>query len=185
LSATAIVLPPARAAFHLWNIDEIYSNTSGTLQFVELTTTFGGQQSFNGQTITANNVGATQSHMFTMPSSLGSDTTNHHQLLATAAVASHGGPTPDFVLPDGFLFAAGGSIAFFGANGGSYTALPVDGTNSYAWPSGDSNANSTQNFAGQIGFVQVPEPSSLMLAAGAVGGLFYLLCRRRSLSGRS
>src|SRR5204863_6423862 len=37
----AMIASPAQAAFHLWNIREIYTDTSGSLQFVELFCAFG------------------------------------------------------------------------------------------------------------------------------------------------
>src|SRR5438093_196696 len=53
-AALAIVIPsaPARAAFHLWNIREIYTDSSGTYQFIEFFTSSGSQQFVGGQYIT-------------------------------------------------------------------------------------------------------------------------------------
>ena len=118
---------PARAAFHLWSIQEVYSDTSGSLQFIELVDTFGGQNFVNGQAITADNSGNTQSHTFTIPGgTLGGSTFGHTLLFGTAGIHAAGGPTPDYIIPNNFLFTAGGSISFFGLNGGSYGALPTD-----------------------------------------------------------
>ena len=38
----------AHAAFHLWKIDEIYSNADGSVQFIELKALSGGQQFLAG-----------------------------------------------------------------------------------------------------------------------------------------
>ena len=43
---------PALASFHLWVLNEIYSNADGTIQFMELTTGTGGQQFLTGHAIT-------------------------------------------------------------------------------------------------------------------------------------
>src|SRR5450432_1395701 len=44
-AAAAMITTPAHAAFHLWNIREVYSDASGSLQFIELFTSAGAQQS--------------------------------------------------------------------------------------------------------------------------------------------
>jgi hypothetical protein len=95
-------------------------------------------------------------------------------LLGTAGLQAAGGPVPDYIIPNNFLFAAGGSISFFNASG-PYTALPTDGVNSRTWGNGNA-LNSPQNYAGQIGFVNIPEPAFVSLLAG---GMLLALFRRR------
>ena len=172
--AAAIATTPVQAAFHLWNIREIYTDNSGSLQFIELFCPASGQTFTMNQQIRVSN--GTTTHTFTVPSNLGSDSLNHAWLFGTAGVHAAGAPTPDFIISDNFLFSGGGTISFFGANGGAYTALPTDGILSRTW--GDGNApNTPQNFAGQVGVV-VPEPSTwVMLATGGIG--LGLALRRR------
>ena len=74
----------AQAAFHLWRIDEIYSNASGTIQYIEMTALTGGQQFLNGITLTSTS-GTTNT--FTFPSNLPGDTTGKKMLLATSGFA--------------------------------------------------------------------------------------------------
>ena len=168
---------PAQAAFHLWNIREIYTDASGSAQFIEFFCNSGGQQFVGGMQITVTPTGGGASHTFTIPGNLPGDTANRAFLIATTAADVAGAPTPDFVLPANFLFAGGGSISFFGQNSGSYTALPTDGVLSRTW--GDGNAmNSPQNFAGQVGVVTVPEPAAWALAALGGFGLLVVLRRR-------
>jgi hypothetical protein len=147
---------PARAAFHLWALQEIYTNSSGTLQFIEMVDQFGGQEFFGGQQIVVSNAGNTQQHTFTIPNSFDQDSFDHTLLFATSGVQVAGGPKPDFVLPNGFLFAAGGTINFFGMNSGSYSALPTDGNLSRVWGGDSNDVNSPENFDGQSGHVVVP-----------------------------
>jgi serralysin len=176
----------AQAAFHIWNIAQVYSNSSGTLQFIEMFTTAGGQQFVNGQSITVNNTANTLHNMFNIPSSpnySSIDSANHFLLFGTAGLQAAGGPAPDFIIPNGFLFTAGGSINFFGTsgttNGLSYPALPTDGIHALTYNNGPQVVNSPRNYSGQTGQV-VPEPAAITLAA--VGGICAscFLRRRRS-----
>lgn len=166
----------APAAFHLWNIRELYSNASGTVQYIEFFSSFGSQQFVGGQQITISNVGGSLSNSFTINVNLPSDTTGRSFLLGTAGLAAAGGPTPDYVIPNNFLFTAGGSISFFGSNSGSYNALPSNPTQSYNFPAGTFATATPQNFAGNIG--SVPEPATWgLLALGGLGA--SILFRRR------
>ena len=105
--------PKAHAAFHLWNISELYTNSSGTLQFIELSTTASGQNFVGGQQIHISFGGQTQTP-FTVPSNLSTstDTSNKEFLIGTAGIQAAGAPAPDFVMPNGFLFLGGGTISF-------------------------------------------------------------------------
>src|SRR5436190_21271884 len=60
--------PSARAAFHLWNVREIYTDSSGTYQFIELFCPSSGQTFVNGQQISVSSGGTT--HTFTLNSGL-------------------------------------------------------------------------------------------------------------------
>jgi hypothetical protein len=173
-----------KAAFHLWQIDQIYTNSTGTLQFIELHAPTSGQNFVPGQQIQVTN--GTQTNTFTIPSGssdLPGDTNGHELLFATAGVQAAGGPVPDYVIPNNFLLAAGGTINFFGQNSGSYSALPTDGTLSRVW-NGGNEVNSPTNYAGQSGIVvaAVPEPATLLLTSLAFGvvGMCWMLSRRRS-----
>ena len=177
--AATMVGSPAQAAFHLWQIRELYTDAGGTRQFIEFFCVSGGQQFVGNQQITVTPAGGGTPHVFTIPSNLPGDTLNHAFLIATSGADAAGAPTPDFVIPNSFLFAGGGTINFFGANSGSYTALPTDGVLSRTW--GDGNAaNTPQNFASQIGVVVVPEPATWTLC-GLAGIALAMWLRRRSV----
>ena len=173
----ALVLPAfsprAQAAFHLWNLSEIYSNSSGSLQFIELSCAVGGQTVLVGQTVNVSNVGATQTNTIALPSNVSGSTAGKTYLIGTAGIQAAGAPAPDVIVPNGFLFAAGGSINFFGTNSGAYTAIPTNGSLARIWTGGDA-LNSPMNYAGQSGTIVIPEPATLGIAAAAC-----LLRRRR------
>src|SRR6266566_5843447 len=117
------------ASFHLWQLSELYSNADGTVQFIELTALAGGQQFVMGHTITCTMGGST--HSFTFTSNLPGDSAGKTILIGTAAVAGLSSVTPDFVVPDGFLFTTNGMLNWAeGADSWSYATLPVDGTHS-------------------------------------------------------
>lgn len=149
----AVAAIPSQAAFHLWTINEIYSNEDGTVQFIELFCDASGQQFLSGHDITASRTGETN-RVFTFPSNSPAPTTNRHLLIATAAFAGlPGSVTPDFILPDGFLFTPNGTIDFANADDQTYTDLPTDGVQSLNYPGGTSAANSPTNFAGDAGSI--------------------------------
>jgi hypothetical protein len=173
LLALAAFASPGRAAFHLWSLTEVYSNSSGSLQFIEMRDDFGGQQFISGLEIVSTNASGTLSNTFTIPVVNLPNSFHHHLLFGTAGIQAAGGPAPDFILPANFLFAGGGDISFFGLNSGSHPALPINGVLSYNWVNGTTGVNSPTNFAGQTG--SIPAPAS---AAVATAG-FWLTTRRR------
>jgi hypothetical protein len=181
-AATVFAAPASARPFHLWNISEIYSNSSGTLQFIELTELTSGQNNTSGQQISVSNVAGTQTNTFTLPNSLPSDSLDHMLLFGTAGVQAAGGPAPDYILPNGFLFSGGGTLDFFGQNSGTYTALPTDGVTARIW-NGGNTLNSETNYSGVTGSITgVPEPTTMALTplAIGIGGLFRWLSRRRT-----
>ncbi|MBG7608447.1 MAG: PEP-CTERM sorting domain-containing protein [Verrucomicrobia bacterium] len=167
---------PAAASSHTWEINEIYSNFDGSVQFIELIESLGsdGQGVFNGITISST------SATYTFGANITSSTANLRLVLATSSFVGLAGITPDFGdLPAGFFDPAGDTINFRNVDIVSFMGLPTNGSDSFNY-SGGSGAglttatNTPTNLASQTG--QVPEPSSaLLLSLGAV----VLLTRRR------
>ena len=153
----------AQASFHLWQITQLYSDPTGTVQFIELTNgNFDGENLLMGHTITSN------SHSYTFPNDLPFNTANHHFLIATPGyVAITGAPVPDYVLPTNNWFSVtSDTINYASVNMLSFTAgqLPTDGVNSLNRAYNSAilfvAENSPTNFAGTTGSVSPPPPQS-------------------------
>ena len=170
----------ARASFHLWRIVEVYSNASGTVQFIEMQTDTGGQTLMKS----ANADFATNGHTYFFDHDLVGDTTNKKMLLATPGYdALAGVPAADYHLGvNNFFNPAGDTLNFDGFNTLTFSAgqLPTNGTQAlyraFNPPTQSTftiGTNQATNFAGTTGTVVVPEPAM----AGFLG--FALLMRRR------
>ena len=170
----------AHATFHLWLPDEIYSDASGTVQFIEFSSEFDGQDALTSTSITSTTTGHTYSFPTDLPSSF---TAGHNFLVATPGYAAlAGAPAPDYTLPiNNFFSTSGDSVYLIGTAQPplTFTAgqLPADGVNSLMFDGANltTGTNSPTDFAGDTGAVTlVPEPSTL-----AAFGLAALLLLRR------
>jgi hypothetical protein len=149
---------PAFADFHTFRIEQLYSDASGSVQFIVLreSSGFGGQHVFTGHALTSTGNGQTKTFVF--PTNLPSaDTSGRAVLIGTASFAALGVVAPDYTVPDGFLALPSGSVDFAGVDSFVYTALPSDGTRAL-FQSGASTENLAVNFAGQSGSVRVVAP---------------------------
>ena len=140
-------------AFHFWDINEIYSNSDGTRQFIELITSSNGQQFLSGHTITATSDGVLKTYTWTTSSP--SPTANTKILLATTSMAAASGfPTPDFAISDNFFVPTADTLTFnFGENSDIVIingGIPIDGFNSVD-DSGTEQTASPTNYAGETG----------------------------------
>jgi len=150
--AAALSLPAA-ASFHTFELEQLYSNADGSIQFMVLkeSSGFNGQNLLIGHTVTSNQ--AEVHHTFPFLNDLpSSSTANHSFLIATSAFAALGIVTPDYVMPAGFLFTDGGTVNYAGVDGMTYTALPTDGVNALN-RNGTTSQNQAKNFAGASGTV--------------------------------
>jgi hypothetical protein len=152
LFACLVALDRLKASFHHWDINEICSNADGKLQFVELTCPDSGENSVGGQRLFCRQ--GSRTNVFVFPGDVTGDTFNKRLLLATAAFASQpGAVTPNYILPNNFLFFTNGTVNFANVDSLTYTNLPGDGRLSLV----RSNnrfvlaTNSPQNFAGHSG----------------------------------
>jgi hypothetical protein len=170
------------------------------VQFIELYNSSKSEQSLAGKEITITDIDTGQVHTLTLPESLPGTAANHDLLIGTAGLEAADGKTPDYIMPDDFMFTDPIYITMGGVNNGPYcpySALPVPTvsipakTSSAVDTTGDVNnqLSSTGQAAsidsGAIAAHGVPEPSSLvLLVCGGLGlssYLLFLLLRRRAV----
>ncbi len=150
----------AWAGAHTWKVNELFSDATGTIQFIEFREGGGGagEIGFPGHNITST------TRVFTVPgAALAAPTSFKSVLIATPACAALPGmPTPDYVLPAGlvpFITLAGDSISYVPFNTLTFGAgaLPTDGVHSLN-ANLTTGCNSPTNYAGQSGSVNVSCP---------------------------
>ena len=148
----------SHSAFHFVQINEVYSNASGTVQFVELTMLAGGQTFFSGQTISSTQGGSTKT--FTFPNNLSRGVAGAKVLIGTTGYAALAGvPAPDYTVQNGFIFTSNVTINFAGVDFVSFPSIPTDGTLSID-RSLATATNTPTNNAGATGTVVLPSPGT-------------------------
>ena len=151
---------PARANFHLFAIEQIFSNADGTIQFIVLhqTPPSNSEGSWTGHELTATRNGAaTNTFVFRndLPSSA---TSGRRVLIGTQGFAALGVIAPDYTIANNFLSTAGGSINYSDVSIVSYSSLPTDGATAID-AAGNPVPNLARNFAGQSASVVAPPPT--------------------------
>ena len=129
LALAMVAAPGVLASFHLFRIDQVYSNADGTIQFVVLVEATGssGEHRWAGHELTSQPA-AEPPRTFVFPTNLPSEVTNRkHVLVATESFAALGIVTPDYVIPDRFLATTQGFVNFADVSQLNYASLPTDG----------------------------------------------------------
>lgn len=150
LLGSALFAQSASASFHLWQLSELYSDASGTVQYIELSTFDSGQEFLSGHAISASQDASI--HTFGFPMDLPGDTASHAFLIGTQGFANLGIVTPDYIVPNGFLFQPNGSVNFAGVDSIAYSTLPTDGVHAMN-RNGNSVVNAPTNFSGATGSI--------------------------------
>ncbi|MDQ6619393.1 MAG: hypothetical protein M3Z31_06810 [Pseudomonadota bacterium] len=150
-SAAALLLVSslACASFHLFQIEEMYSNADGTVQYVVLHEFTGsnGENLLGGQRLSSTDHGGITKSI-TFPANLPSSATaNRRVLIATAGFAALGVATPDYTIPARFLPVDGGTLNYANVDQVSFASLPTDGMNA-AYRGNTVGGNVARNFAG-------------------------------------
>jgi serralysin len=190
--SAAVLLTAGPAAFpfaHLWDIQEVYSNANGSVQFVEFFTT-GTDEFFLSGVVLQAKLNGVPVNSYTFQSNLSGPTTgNRTFLVATATFETLYGITPDYIIPEDFLIGgANRTLDFGGFDEVSLANLPTDGVMSLNGipnndvPSATSlNSQATpRNFDGEQ--VTIPEPSAALFAIAGALGLLGTSRRSRRVS---
>lgn len=158
----AAASPSAFAGGHTWRVHEIFTNASGTVQFIEVWESAGT----NGETGTAGHSVTSTTNSKLITANVAAPTAFKTLLFGTAAYdALPNSPTPDYIIPAGFFNPAGDTIGYSGLDtwvvpGGS---IPTDGINSLTVTNHSTHAfvsgpNSPKNLAGVVGGVDASPP---------------------------
>lgn len=166
---------PAQAAFHLFRIDQVFSNADGSVQYVVLREVTGsnGENFWAGNRLeTTSAAGAKQQFVF--PANLPSTATaSRSVLIATNGFAALGLVAPDYTVPDGFIPAGGGKLDY--ANGTdeiTFAALPTDGGTAID-RNGTHVAATPKNFAGATATLTASTNASLDLDQHGLTGSWF------------
>jgi hypothetical protein len=173
--------PSVKASVHLWHVKEVFTNASGSVQFVEMFDSFAGETLTAGTTLTANSDGNIKTFKF--PSNLTHSTPGSLLIATTGFGSLAGAVTPDFTFDQSappftftgsffnpnatslsFTFSGSGdTMSFAGAS------LPKNGIDSLTdagatgFPPGTPNissgTNSPTNLLGNSGSVNLATPS--------------------------
>jgi hypothetical protein len=164
-------------SFHLYTINELYSNADGSVQFIEMTVgNFDGQGFWAGHSISVSQDGTT--HSFTFPIDLPSEmTANTTVLIATQGFANLGIVTPDFIIPSGFLFTNGGTVNYADVDSLMYAQLPTDGSTAL-FRNGSMAPAVATDFAGHSSALTMPSTVPPTSVQQEVLGLYAALYNR-------
>ena len=174
--ALALAAAPANAAFHLFRIDQVYSNADGTVQYVVMREVTGS----NGENFWAGNRLETMAmdgtkQQFTFLSNLPSGSTaSRSVLIATASFAALNVVAPDYIVPDHFIPTGGGGKLDYasGTDEIALPALPADGVTAID-RFGNRVAATPTNFAGATATLTAPAPSTPDLNQHGLTGSWF------------
>lgn len=118
LASIALGVRPCQAAQHLIDVNEIYSNADGSVQYIELITLLGFQDQLATTSLrVANADGSVTAVAFDFvaayPPFAGAGSTGLTLLVATPDFEAQFGFAPDFIMPAGSLFQQDGRLVFF------------------------------------------------------------------------
>ena len=167
---------PASAGIHTWDIVEVFSDSTGNIQYIELQDvgTTGGETGIGNTNVSSN----TRSHAVAN-GPVASPTNGKFYLIATPGFAAlPGAPTPDEILPAGLVpfFATSGDTVTINPDSLTFAAVPTDGVNALT-RAGATVTNTPTNYAGTSGTVNAaaPPPSVPLTSWPAVMGMLALI----------
>lgn len=178
VSVVLVALPGlAHAGSHTWDVNEVFTDTTGNIQFIELieANNTPNEVGVPGHTMTSN------AKSFVIEGDpLGSPTSSRTYLMGTEAFAAlPGAPTPDAIIPANvlpFFFSPGGdTVSYTPWDSFTFASAPSDGTTSLN-QDGTTGPNSPKNYAGVSGSVDAsPAPQVPAFSAWGLALLGLLL----------
>ena len=158
---TLLFAGAASAGIHTWDVNEVFSNADGSIQFVELYEAGGGAGEIN---VGTGSIASTAQTFSFGQGQVAGPTTNKYYLLGTADFAAlDGAPTPDAIIPAGsvpFFDTAGDTVSFGTYDSFTFGTVPTNGTDSLEKTG--VTTNSPTNYAAQTGSVNAaPQPSAV------------------------
>ena len=166
-----VVSSTAQAGHHLWSFSSMFSNASGSVQYVEMICGNDNNEHLLGSfTVTTGT--NTLNFVTNLPNS---NTANTWLLCATSGFQSlPGGVTPDYVVPSNFFPTGGGTLNYAtGTSTWTYGAVPTNGVLMLK-RNGSTATNAPHNFAGAVGSVNLTPTVPMLPAWGvalAIGAL--------------
>jgi hypothetical protein len=190
VALSMLTVAQAHADFITWDVNEVFSNADGTIQFIEFFEANGqhGQRSFTGKQLKTFVTGATANdplNLYLFAADVPSDlTANRFALVATSGFASlPGAVQPDFVMPDGFIdtsVVVKIELSTIDEFNFAIGAIPTDGVNSLFRTGTPVGPNSPTNFAGETGTINIPEPTAIALEIAALASVLGVALMRRA-----
>ena len=171
--ALALCVVPAHAAFHLFRIDQVYSNADGSVQYVVMRESTGsnGENFWAGQSLQT--TGASGAKQFVFPSNLPSSATaSRRVLIATNGFAALNLVAPDYTIPNGFIPTGGGKLDYASVDEITLPALPTDGATAID-RNGNHVAATPTNFAGNTATLTAAPPGGPDLNQHGLTGSWY------------
>lgn len=178
-AAAALVAFPASTAWsasHLWIINEIFSDESGAVQFIEMhvPTNAANERFMTNKYVRS----VTTDHRFIFTSDLPPNSTAFaYLLLATDGfVGLPGAPTPDFIIQDNFFDLVADEVQWWVYDTGDLAfaagELPLNGVESLNFD-GSTGINTPTNFNGETGTINVSGSAGVPASNGDAAP-FYL-----------
>ena len=165
VAVLALAATSAWGTYHTFQIEEVFSNADGTIQYVVLHESMGmdGQNMLSGHSLVAIQGALTHTYNFINDLPGGecdayactlAMTAHKRVLIGTQGFAVLNIVTPDYVVPNGFVPLGSGTLNYAGVDLFAYAGLPTDGVSAVS-RSGAIVPNIATNFAGTGGSVSV------------------------------
>ena len=177
-SLVALPVVAAHAGSHTWDVNEVFSDSTGNIQFIELLEKNGtpGETGVPGHTMST----LTATKSFVIPGiALVAPTSNKFFLMGTAAFAAlPGAPTPDAIIPAStlpfFFDTTGDTVTYAPWDSLVFASVPTDGTTSLNFDL-STGTNSPTNYAGGTGTVNASSTSIPVFSAWGLVVVLLLL----------